>query len=94
MEEAQLIAIVVGLVGYLKMQSSKVTGLWVPPIAVAVGVVVAFVYAASVPATGAIALETLKLGVKIGLAAVGGMHALLYGATKVGEAVKGQTGPA
>lgn len=94
MEEAQMIAIVVAIVGMLKMQSARVSGLVVPLVAVVVAILVVFVYAESVPTTGLAAVALLKLGAKIGLSAVGGMHVVLYGATKVGDALAHRTGPA
>jgi hypothetical protein len=83
MNDTQLTAIIIGLTGILRTRLPKIDGVIVPAVAVAIG------GALSALANPAAWREALFHGVGIALAAVGGMTAIGYAGTKVGQAIGG-----
>jgi hypothetical protein len=81
MNDTQLTAIIIGLTGILRTRLPKIDGVIVPAVAVAIG------GALSALATPAAWREALFHGVGIALAAVGGMTAIGYAGTKIGQAI-------
>jgi hypothetical protein len=87
MNDTQLTAIIIGLTGILRTRLPKIDGIIVPAVAVVIG------GALSALANPAIWREALFHGVGIALAAVGGMTAIGYAGTKVGEAIGSANAP-
>jgi hypothetical protein len=87
MNDTQLTAIIIGLTGILRTRLPKIDGVIVPAVAVAIG------GALSALANPAAWREALFHGVGIALAAVGGMTAIGYAGTKVGEAIGSANAP-
>lgn len=85
MNDIQLTAIVVGITGIIRTRLPKVDGIVVPGVAMAVGATL------SALANPAQWREALVHGVAVALAAVGGMTAIGYAGTKIGNAVSGDT---
>jgi hypothetical protein len=83
MNDTQLTAIIIGLTGILRTRLPKIDGVVVPAVAVAIG------GALSALANPAAWREALFHGAGIALAAVGGMTAIGYAGTKVGQAIGG-----
>ncbi len=83
MNDTQLTAIIIGLTGILRTRLPKIDGVIVPAVAVAIG------GALSALANPAAWRQALFHGVGIALAAVGGMTAIGYAGTKVGQAIGG-----
>lgn len=95
MQEAEMVAMVIAIVGMLRIASPRINGLIVPIVAVVVGMLVSMAHMADIPETSTGWLGFFRTGVRIGLTAVGGMHAILYGSKKLGDAARGaDTGPA
>jgi hypothetical protein len=86
MNDTQLTAIIIGLTGILRTRLPKLDGVVVPAVAVALG---ASLSALANPASWR---EALFHGVGVALAAVGGMTAIAYAGTKVGQAIGGASG--
>jgi hypothetical protein len=87
MNDTQLTAIIIGLTGILRTRLPKIDGVIVPAVAVAIG------GALSALANPAAWREALFHGAGIALAAVGGMTAIGYAGTKVGEAIGSANAP-
>lgn len=87
MNDTQLTAIIIGLTGILRTRLPKIDGVIVPAVAVGLG------GALSALANPANWREALFHGVGIALAAVGGMTAIGYAGTKVGEAIGSANAP-
>jgi hypothetical protein len=87
MNDTQLTAIIIGLTGILRTRLPKIDGVVVPAVAVALG------GALSALANPAAWREALFHGVGIALAAVGGMTAIGYAGTKVGQAIGNASAP-
>lgn len=81
MNDTLLTAIIIGLTGILRTRLPKIDGVIVPAVAVAIG---ATLSALANPASWR---EALFHGVGVALAAVGGMTALGYAGTKLGQAI-------
>ncbi len=81
MNDTQLTAIIVGITGIIRTRLPKIDGIVVPAVAMGVGATLA---ALADPAHWR---EALVHGVGVALAAVGGMTAIGYAGTKVGEAI-------
>ena len=79
MNDTQLTASVIALTAILRSRSPRISGLWVPLVALAFGALL------SVLASPGSAREALAHGLVVALSAVGGMSALGYAGSKVGE---------
>jgi hypothetical protein len=82
MNDTQLTASVIALTAILRSRSPRISGLWVPLVALAFGALL------SVLASPGSAREALAHGLVVALSAVGGMSALGYAGSKVGEGLQ------
>jgi hypothetical protein len=81
MNDTQLTAIIVGITGIIRTRLPNIDGIVVPAVAMGIGAALA---ALGDPEHWR---EALVHGVGVALAAVGGMTAIGYAGTKVGEAI-------